>query len=103
MSFPRRARLRQRSNQRPLPEAAGLLRNLAYHPDQDRYTVIDATDPLNLGGIITPGIKTPSRSNYRILLMNGVPSARLLGDELELIEGAPRVDSAEAERFLRGL
>lgn len=86
-----------------LPEAAGLLRNLADPPDEDRYAVIDATDPLNLGGIITPGVKTPSRSHYRILLMNGVPSARLLGDELELIEGAPRVDSAGAERLLRGL
>ncbi len=66
-----------------LPEALGLLRQ-AMEPDQGaQYTVISACDPLNLGGLITPGTKTPAIAGNRILLENGVPVARTMGEELE--------------------
>ena len=64
-------------------------------------SVISAADPLNLGGIITAGPKTPARASNRILILNGVPAARMLGDELELLKGAEQVTSTEAERCLR--
>ena len=84
-----------------LPEAVGLLRRQAAEPAGDQFKVINACDPLNLGGIITPGVRTTARTGNRILLLNGVPAARLLGDELELLTDAGRVGSAEAERYLR--
>jgi len=63
--------------------------------------VINATDPLNLGGIITPGVKTPALSGNRILLENGMPAARLQGGEIEILPGAKAVSVTVAERQLR--
>ncbi|MBT8049227.1 MAG: DEAD/DEAH box helicase [Gammaproteobacteria bacterium] len=84
-----------------LPEAVGLLRRMAAEPSTRQLTVISACDPLNLGGVITPGVKTVARSGNRILLFNGVPVARLQGDELELLGAKSELDIAEAERYLR--
>ena len=84
-----------------LPEAVGLLRRHATMPDQEQLRVINATDPLNLGGIITAGVKTPAKAGNRILLENGAPAARLQGDEIELLPGAKAVSAIEAERQLR--
>ena len=82
-----------------LPEAVGLLRNLANERNAGALHVISAVDPLNLGGILTPGVKTPARASNRVLLKDGIPVARLLGDDLELLGDG--VGSAEAERHLR--
>jgi ATP-dependent Lhr-like helicase len=84
-----------------LPEATGLLRRHAQAPDQAQLKVINATDPLNLGGIITPGVKTPALSGNRILLENGIPAARLQGGEIEILPGAKAVTPIEAEKLLR--
>ncbi|NNL05637.1 MAG: DEAD/DEAH box helicase [Xanthomonadales bacterium] len=82
-----------------LPEAVGLLRRQLTEARGDAPHVIHAADPLNLGGILTPGVKTPSRPGNRILLQNGEPVARILGDELEIL--GRNVDMTEAERHLR--
>jgi ATP-dependent Lhr-like helicase len=84
-----------------LPEAVGLLRHHAAEPVGRELKVINASDPLNLGGIITPGVKTAAKAGNRILLLNGVPAARLQGDDLELLGKGGSVSSAEAERHLR--
>jgi len=86
-----------------LPEAIGLLRRHAAEPADRQLKVINATDPLNLGGIITPGVKTAAKPGNRILLLDGIPAARLQGDELELLGKDKQypVGSAEAERYLR--
>jgi ATP-dependent Lhr-like helicase len=84
-----------------LPEAVGLLRRHGAEPADDRFNVINASDPLNLGGIITPGVKTTAKAGNRILLRNGVPVARLQGEELELLGHPEAIGSAEAERYLR--
>ena len=84
-----------------LPEAMGLLRRQAAEPAERQIKVINASDPLNLGGIITPGVKTAAKPGNRILLLDGIPAARLQGDELELLGKRERVSSAEAEHYLR--
>ena len=84
-----------------LPEAVGLLRRQAGEPQERDLTVISAADPLNLGGIITPGVKTPMRMGNRILLLNGVPAARILGEEIEIFDGVEKVSAVEAEQHLR--
>jgi ATP-dependent Lhr-like helicase len=84
-----------------LPEAVGLLRRHASEPAGRSYRVINATDPLNLGGVITPGVKTAAKPGNRILLADGVPVARLLGDELERLAPEERLSASEAERLLR--
>jgi ATP-dependent Lhr-like helicase len=84
-----------------LPEAVGLLRRYAKEPGERQLNVINATDPLNLGGIITAGVKTVAKAGNRILLMDGEPVARIQGDELELTGKSGALNSAEAERHLR--
>ena len=83
-----------------LPEAVGLLRRHEAEAAGRRLTVISAADPLNLGGIVTPGAKTAARAGSRILLLDGVPAARIQGDELELLD-TDRLSLVEAERHLR--
>jgi ATP-dependent Lhr-like helicase len=84
-----------------LPEAVGLLRRKAKQPAERRFKVINATDPLNLGGIITAGVKTAAKPGNRILLCDGVPVARLQGDEIERLASKEQISSSEAERWLR--
>jgi len=75
-----------------LPEALGLLRQPA--DNRPVYIVISACDPLNLGGLITPGPKTPATSGNLVLLENGLPVARCMAETLEEFPGI----SAEASR-----
>ena len=63
--------------------------------------VISAADPLNLGGIITAGVKTPARAGNRILLADGEPVARLIGEEIEVFDHGRRIPGAEIEQRLR--
>jgi ATP-dependent Lhr-like helicase len=83
-----------------LPEAVGLLRRHAESPRNRSLRVISAADPLNLGGIVTPGEKTPALGGNRVLLADGIPAARLVGSEVELLKGSG-VTASEAERHLR--
>jgi len=83
-----------------LPEATGLLRQQAAEPAQHQLLAISACDPLNLGGIITPGVKTAALHGSRILLCNGKPLARLQGDAIEVLERVPGVESEQIERRL---
>jgi ATP-dependent Lhr-like helicase len=84
-----------------LPEAVGLLRRHAKEPRQRRLAVISSADPLNLGGIITAGAKTAMRPNNRVLLINGVPAARIQGDQVERMAPKEQLSSSEAEHLLR--
>lgn len=79
-----------------LPEALGLLRQPAESNDRPVFTVISACDPLNLGGLIVPGVKTPATTGNRILLENGLPVARTLGENLEEFTGISERASREA-------
>ena len=83
-----------------LPEALGLLRQPEDTNDKPLLTVISACDPLNLGGLIVPGVKTPSITGNRILLENGLPVARVIGEELQEFENISSQASREANRRL---
>jgi ATP-dependent Lhr-like helicase len=83
-----------------LPEALGLLRQPVDRHTSPVFTVISACDPLNLGGLIVPGAKTPSLSSNRILLENGLPVARCMADELEEFPGISSQASREARKRL---
>ncbi len=84
-----------------LPEAVGLLRQCLESAARPSYASIAAADPLNLGGIIVPGPKTPAQAGNRILLEDGLPAARLLGEQVEPLPGGSREALRQAEESLR--
>lgn len=82
-----------------LPEAVGLLRRHA-EPAERRFALIGAADPLNFGGILTPGAKTPAVNGWRILLCDGVPLARSQGEDIELLDERSGVPFEDVRRRL---
>ncbi len=84
-----------------LPEAAGLLRQCNEPDHNPRLVVISASDPLNLGGIVVPGPKTPALVGNRILLEDGLPAARVSGQHIEPLPGASDQALHYAEETLR--
>jgi len=65
-----------------LPEAVGLLRSIRKKPATGALITISAADPLNLAGILTPGLRITAISAHRILLRDGVPVAALKAGQL---------------------
>jgi ATP-dependent Lhr-like helicase len=83
-----------------LPEAVGLLRQNRDEASEPSLVVISAADPLNLGGWIIAGPRTPGAMNNRILLENGLPVARLIGAEIEEMKGISQQASIRARDLL---
>jgi ATP-dependent Lhr-like helicase len=84
-----------------LPEALGLLRQPGGGDGSPEFAVISACDPLNLGGLIVPGAKTPAVPGNRILLENGLPVARIIGEDLEEFPGiSPRASKEAGPRLM---
>ena len=83
-----------------LPEAVGLLSRHAAATDTHQSVVISAADPLNLGGIITPGAKTPALPGTRILLSDGLAVARMQSNEVEMLREDSSVSLEQAKRRL---
>ncbi len=84
-----------------LPEAVGLLHQCRDGAARPPLAVISAADPLNLGGLVLPGAKTPAQAGNRILLQDGLPAARLVGEEVEVLSGANKDATARADELLR--
>jgi ATP-dependent Lhr-like helicase len=83
-----------------LPETVKALRTCARDLQEQPENVmmrrvINATDPLNLVGLILPGRKIPSLTKNRILFENGLPVAVLDKDEIHLLR--PCLDT---ERYI---
>lgn len=69
-----------------LPEALEALRKIRKAPPQSEVVVVNATDPLNLVGILTPGLRIPANTANRIAFVDGEPLAVRLGDEIRLLQ-----------------
>lgn len=83
-----------------LAEAAGLLQRHVQPAEQPQLVTISAADPLNLGGIITPGVRTAALNGHRILLRDGIPLARIQGDDIEVLQADPRFSFELIQRRL---
>jgi ATP-dependent helicase Lhr and Lhr-like helicase len=82
-----------------LPEAVGLLRSIRKTPATGALITISAADPLNLAGILTPGLRIAAISAHRILLRDGVPVAALKANQL--VPMGVEVPDLAMERALR--
>ena len=69
-----------------LPDAIGLLRKQRNNSEALPTTVISATDPLNLIGIILPGERIPALHTNRILFKNGLPVAKQLNADIQYLQ-----------------
>jgi ATP-dependent Lhr-like helicase len=69
-----------------LPDAVGLLREVRHRAVGDEILTVSAADPLNLSGILTPGVRIPSIGQHRLALLEGVPVAVQTGAEIRLLE-----------------
>jgi ATP-dependent Lhr-like helicase len=69
-----------------LPEAVGALRAVRRQDAAVEACVVCGVDPLNLAGIITPGMKVPALYGNRVLLRNGVPAAAWIAGEAHYFE-----------------
>jgi ATP-dependent Lhr-like helicase len=89
-----------------LPETVKALRTCARDlQEQPEHVmtrrVINATDPLNLVGVIMPGRKIPSLAKNRILFENGLPVAVLEKDAVSLLRPCLDTEREVYQQVLR--
>jgi Lhr-like helicases len=83
-----------------LPEAVGLLRSIRRQCGEGTLVSVSAADPLNLVGIITPGVRVAGFAANRVLYRDGVPIAVLeSGKARYLVE----IDSSSGWRVKNAL
>ncbi len=80
-----------------LPDAVELLRKTRRTPLTGEFLSVSGADPLNLVGVILPGAKVPALAGNRILYLDGVAVATLIGGMIQwLAELTPaQVNMAE--------
>jgi ATP-dependent Lhr-like helicase len=81
------------------------IRQLRKHRDpaaSAELVVINAADPLNLVGIITPPPRIPAQAQNRIAWLRGVPVAVCQGDDVQLLARLSAVETERVQQALRG-
>ena len=58
-----------------LPEAAEQLAHVRKVPRSGERVIVNATDPLNLVGVVVPGEAVPAVRTNRVVFVDGVPAA----------------------------
>jgi ATP-dependent Lhr-like helicase len=84
-----------------LPEAIGTLRSLRKVEAPNELITLNAADPLNLVGILTPGARIPATLNNRILMRDGAPLAALDGGKVVILDATHGLPENELERALK--
>ena len=84
-----------------LPEAVGLMREIRRKPPVDQWVSLSGTDPLNLVGVLTPGLRLASLTANRLVYRNGIPVAALSGGSVQFLSELEGVERWEAEKRLR--
>jgi ATP-dependent Lhr-like helicase len=83
-----------------LPEAIGLLREMRRKPQSGQWISLSAADPLNLVGVLTPGLKAPALTGNRLVYRDGVPVAALIGGNVEILTELDEATEWEARKRL---
>jgi ATP-dependent Lhr-like helicase len=85
-----------------LPEAVAGLREIRNRPKDGEWIVVAGSDPLNLVGTLLPGEKLPRQAGSRLLLRDGMPVARKVGTQVEILAALSPTDADHArQRLLR--
>jgi ATP-dependent Lhr-like helicase len=83
-----------------LPDAIGALRETRRKQGAGDWISVSGADPLNLAGILTPGVKLPALTTNRLLYRDGLPIAFLAGGEVRFIETVAPSEEWEARKAL---
>jgi ATP-dependent helicase Lhr and Lhr-like helicase len=83
-----------------LPEAIGLLRSIRKIKSNDEPITLSAADPLNLQGVLTPGMRIPAFTANRLLFHDGLPVAALESGEIRKLSDE-HVADLQIENALR--
>jgi ATP-dependent Lhr-like helicase len=81
-------------------EAVQLLRSIRRAPSESSLVSINAADPLNLIGVITPGSRLSPAASNRILYRDGVPIAVLEAKEIRFLADMSPADQWQARNAL---
>ncbi len=82
------------------PEAVQLLRSLRRAATDGSMISVSAADPLNLVGVITPGLRLANVSSNRVLYRDGVPIAVLEAKEIRFLTEMSAADQWQARNAL---
>ena len=80
-----------------LPEAVAMLRSTRASEPDGQLIIVSAADPLNLTGIVTPGVRVAALAANRLGYRDGIPTYALEGREVRTLD--PR--SAPAHQQIR--
>ncbi len=83
-----------------LPEAIPALREARRTPAQQTLVSVSGADPLNLAGILLPGLKVPALTGNRVLYRDGATIAALVGGEIQWFEALDATQARVAEDLL---
>jgi len=83
-----------------LPEAITMLRETRRADTSGMLVSVSGADPLNLVGVIAPGMKVPALLSNRVLYRDGVAIATLTGGEITWLEDLPPAERRAAEDAL---
>jgi ATP-dependent Lhr-like helicase len=69
-----------------IPEAIAVLRRVRSTACNGQAEVINTADPLNMVGILSPGVRIPSNNNALIAYVDGEPVATKIGNEIRFLK-----------------
>jgi len=81
-------------------EAVQLLRSIRRAPSEGSLVSINAADPLNLIGVITPGSRLAPAAANRLLYRDGIPIAVLEAKEIRFLADMSPADQWQARNAL---
>jgi ATP-dependent Lhr-like helicase len=83
-----------------LPEAIDALRALRRKQSRGLYVRVSACDPLNLVGILTPGLRIPAVPGNRIICRDGVPVAAIESGQVRILSQVEAAERPILDRLL---
>jgi ATP-dependent Lhr-like helicase len=69
-----------------LPEAIGVLRSVRNSEKSGQLVTVSGADPLNLAGIVLPGLRVPAIYSNRVMYRDGVAVAALIAGDVQYFE-----------------
>ena len=85
-----------------LPEAVSALREERRRDGEGRPLGLSAADPLNLLGIVLPGVRLPAVAGNRLVLLDGEVAATRTGERVDLAPTSPDPGAQGQDGVARG-